>query len=480
MLTGATAREATNAGAASALSWLCLLFAAPAAQAQALAQALDPQASAAEPDKSWAVPAAEIVAFDFLLSRYNRRFSGLSDYNVTTGSMRRNLRGPWVTDNDPFKVNQFAHPYQGSLYHAAGRSSGLNYWEASALTFAGSAWWEITGEKTPPSRNDQIASGIAGSFLGEPLYRMAHMVLRGRSIVPAAWRETLAALISPSVGLNRLLFGSGAAFDDHDPAYYGRMHIGATHVTRHAFDTSAEFKTNMVQADFLLDYGLPGKPDYTYRRPFDYFTFQALFSSANGVEQLSTRGMLYGTDYAVTDSYRGIWGLYANYDYLAPQIFHISTTSLSLGTTGQWWATKSIAVQGTAQAGMGYTAVSSTTRSLGDDSEYHYGTAARFAVALRVIVGDRASADVSARLVTVGRIGNRIAGRDDIARVDTNFTYRLLGRHAIGANHLWSHRSASYPVAGQRRQTLSTVGVYYTLLSSDGFGAPDWRMGAAH
>jgi hypothetical protein len=455
---------------------LCLLVAGGAVQGQAV----EPPPSEAEPEKSWVVPAAEIVLFDFLLNRYNHRFSGSTDYDVTAASIRRNLRGPWVTDNDPFKVNQFAHPYQGSLYHGAGRASGLNYWEASALTFAGSAWWEITGEKTPPARNDQIASGIAGSFLGEPLYRMAHMVLRGRSIVPAAWRETVAAVISPAVGLNRLAFGPrfGVAFDDHDPAYYGRLHIGPTHVTRQAFDSSSQVKTDMVQADFLLDYGLPGKPGYTYRRPFDYFTFQALFSSANGVEQLSTRGLLYGTDYAVGDNYRGLWGLYGNYDYLSPQIFHVSTTSLSLGTTGQWWATKSIAVQGTILAGLGYSAVSSTTRRVSDDSEYNYGKAARFALALRVIAGDRASADVSARMVSVGRIANRIDGRDDISRVDTNFTYRIVGRHAIGANYLWSHRSASYPIAGDRSQTLSTVGLYYTLLSGDGFGAVDWRPAA--
>ena len=472
-----------NTPAAFALG---LLLVGGAAQAQPLLAPAPVSAAASAPaagfEKSWTVPALEIVAFDFLLNRYNRRFSGTADYDVTMGSIRRNLRGPWVVDNDPFKINQFAHPYQGSLYHGAGRATGLNYWEASALTFAGSVWWEITGEKTAPARNDQIASGIAGSFLGEPLYRMAQMVLRGRSIVPAAWRETAAAVISPAVGLNRLAFGQrfGAAFDDHDPAYYGRMHIGPTHVTRHAFDNSTEFKSDMVQADFLLDYGLPGKAGYTYRRPFDHFSFQTLFSSANGIEQVSTSGLLYGTDYAVKDSYRGVWGLYGNYDYLSPQIFHISTTSLSLGTTGQWWATKVIAVQGTALAGLGYSAVSSTTRRIGDDSEYNYGTAARFAVALRVIAGDRASADVSARMVSVGRIANRIAGRDDISRVDTNFTYRVMGRHAIGANYLWSHRSASYPVAGDRRQTLSTVGVYYTLLSSDGFGVPDWRPGAAN
>ncbi|HEX4511376.1 MAG TPA: DUF3943 domain-containing protein, partial [Burkholderiaceae bacterium] len=122
------------------------------------------------------IPAAEIVGFDLAWSNLNRAFSGSHDYDVSWASIRHNLRGPWVVDDDPFSINQFGHPYQGSLYHGAARSMGLGYWSASALTFAGSAWWEITGERTPPSRNDQIASGIAGSFLGEPLFRMSHLV----------------------------------------------------------------------------------------------------------------------------------------------------------------------------------------------------------------------------------------------------------------------------------------------------------------
>ena len=460
---------------------LGLLLAVSAVHAQQVAAPAPVSASAsapaAEPEKSWTVPALEIVAFDFLLNRYNKRFSGTSDYDVTSASIRRNLRGPWVVDNDPFKVNQFAHPIQGSLYHGAGRATGLSYWEASALTFAGSAWWEITGEKTPPARNDQIASGIAGSFLGEPLYRMAQMVLRERSSMPQAWREWVAAAMSPGVGLNRLAFGQrfGDKFDDHDPAYYGRMHIGPTHVTQHDFDPSTPFKSNMAQIDFSLDYGLPGKPGYNYRRPFDYFNFQVLFSSANGIENLSTRGLLYGTDYAMGDNYRGIWGLYANYDYLAPQIFHVSTTSLSLGTTAQWWATKTIALQGSALAGFGYSAVSTTDHGVADNSEYHYGAAPRVGLALRVINGSRASIDVAARLVSVGRVSQRAAGSDDIARVDAALTWRVSGPHAIGVNYLWSHRRASYPGAEPRKQTLSTVGLYYTLLSGDGFGEVDWR-----
>src|SRR5205085_12648849 len=121
----------------------------------ATAQQAPPETDAARPAAAgYALPILEVIAFDVVLNRLNHRFSGSTDYDVTAGSIRRNLRGPWVVDNDPFKVNQFAHPYQGSMYHDFGRSAGLGYWESAALTFAGSAMWEIAGEKTKPSRND--------------------------------------------------------------------------------------------------------------------------------------------------------------------------------------------------------------------------------------------------------------------------------------------------------------------------------------
>ncbi len=446
----------------------------------AAAQPVETTAAPAEPDKSVVVPALEIIGFDLLLSNYNRHFSGSSDYDVSTGSIRHNLRGPWVVDNDPFSVNQFAHPYQGSLYHGAGRAAGLSYWEASALTFAGSAWWEITGEKTQPARNDQIASGIAGSFLGEPLFRMAHLVLSDRSGLPYEWREWLAAAVSPPVGLNRLMFGSrfDGGFSDHDPSYYGRLRIGATHAVEHDFDTPIDYKANTAQVDFALDYGLPGTPGYTYRRPFDYFALQVLLSGANGVEDVDTHGLLFGTDYAVGDAYRGLWGLYGSYDYIAPQVFHVSMTALSLGTTAQWWPSKTVAVQGSGLVGLGY-AAASTLHGTANERDYHYGMASRFALALRVIDGDDLSADVLARMVSLGSITHRADGRDEISRVDTAITWRIEGRHAIGVNYVWSHRSASSPAAGNRRQTLGRIGLFYTLVGRDGSGAVDWRPAAA-
>jgi hypothetical protein len=298
--------------------------------------------------------------------------------------------------------------------------------------------------------------------------------------VPYAWREWGAAAISPGLGVNRLLFGSrfDAAFDDHDPMVHGRLRIGTNHATQQVVGTATKFKPNEIELDYSIDYGLPGKADYTYKRPFDYFNLQAVVSSANGIQTLAARGLLYGTDYALADNHRGIWGLYATYDYLAPQIFHISSTSLSLGTTGQWWLPKDIALQGTGLAGLGYSAAS-TAHGIADDRDYHYGTTPRLSLAMRLTSGDRVSADISAQKYFLGHIANRSAGRDDIARADTALSWRVSGRHAVGMKYVWSHRSASYPVIGDRRQTLATFGVFYTLLGAEGFGVVDWRNPSA-
>lgn len=83
-----------------------------------------------EARKSYAIPALEIFGFDFLLNRFNRRFIDGNDYDTSFSSIKRNVRSSWRTDNDPFKINQLGHPYQGSMYHGFARSAGLNYWES--------------------------------------------------------------------------------------------------------------------------------------------------------------------------------------------------------------------------------------------------------------------------------------------------------------------------------------------------------------
>ena len=427
--------------------------------------------------KNYSLPAAEIVGFEAVLNLVNRRDPS-GDYKSNLSTVGHNLRSSWVVDDDPFRTNQLGHPYAGSMYHGFARSAGLNYWEGLAYTFAGSALWEVAGERVPPSRNDQINTGIGGSFLGEALFRLSSLMLEHGGDLPPLWREIGAAAISPATGFNRLVFRDrmDAIFASRDPAYYSRLQLGFSGTTNNTQGTSTtRLKRNEALADFSVDYGLPGKPGYSYTRPFDYFNLQATASSASGFESLMTRGLLLGTDYEKGANYRGIWGLYGSFDYMAPQIFRVSSTALSLGTTAERRLSDSIALQGSGLMGVGYTAVG-TTRPNASEIEYHYGLAPQVLFALRMIFGDRASLDLTAReyFVTNVAAGNR-GGRDNIFRVDASYTLRIKRRHAVTIKYLGNRRDASFPDLGSTTQRRGTIGIFYTWLGQDGFGNVNWR-----
>jgi Domain of unknown function (DUF3943) len=434
-------------------------------------------ASNNDPHRSYLIPAVEILGFQFLLNRFDKAFIG-PEYDVSLSSIRSNLRSGWVVDNDPYKVNQIGHPYAGSMYHGFARSSGLNYWESLGYAFAGSFVWEIAGETTAPSKNDQITTGIGGSFLGEALYRMANLVLEQGAGLSPAWRELAAAALSPPTGFNRLVFRDrfGAIFSSRNAEYYSRLSVGVSGTTQNTPGTSTEVKRTEALVDFSLDYGLPGKPGYTYQRPFDHFTFQATASTANGFENLITRGLLFGTDYSIGSRYRGVWGLYGGFDYLAPQFFRVSSTSLSLGTTGEWHLSPTFALQGTLSGGFGYAGVGTINGTR--DTDYHYGIAPQALVALRAIFGNRASFDLTAREYFVSNVASDNfgpGGHDNIIRGDASFTVRIHKQHAVAIKYLWNRRDAEYPILGDRSQTRGTLGVFYTLLGHDQFGSVDWR-----
>jgi len=437
----------------------------------------DARADAAriEARKSYAIPAAEIVGFEFLLNQFDRHVLG-TDFASNASTIRRNLHSSWVVDRDPFQINQLGHPYAGSMYHAFARSAGLNYWESLGYTFAGSALWEIAGERSPPSRNDQINTGIGGSFLGEILFRLSNLTLEHEN-VPPFWRETAAALISPSVGFNRLAFGDRfrTLFPSNDPVYFSRLQVGYSHrVQNSAGLSAAEEKASEALIDYSIDYGLPGKPGYTYARPFDYFSLQATASSANGAESLLTRGLLVGRDYEAGPHYRGVWGLYGIYDYIAPQTFRVSSTAAALGTTAQWRLSDTMALQGTALAGAGYTAVGTTHSTA--DNDYHYGVSPQGLLALRLIFGERAAVDLTAREYFVSRVGAAArGGHDNIVRLDASFTVRVYKRHGISLRYLLNRRDAFYPDVGDSSQTRGTIGLFYTYLGHDRFGFVPWQ-----
>ena len=440
--------------------------------------------------KSYWVPAADIILFDVLLNLFDRTFLDSADYNANYSSFENNLTRKWVYDSDPFDINQFGHPYQGSMYHGFARSAGLGYWTSSGYTILGSALWELAGETSAPSINDQFTTGFAGSFLGEPLFRMASLLLEsGTGRNANFWRELGAAAMSPSSGFNRWFHGSrfSGVFRSNNPAAYTRIDLGTTFASTVSSDVNLNidpdpaaqsipqsYDTGEVIGDFTIAYGLPGKPGYTYTRPFDYFHFQFTAASSNVLENVIVRGLLYGSDYSLGDNTRGIWGLYGTYDYIAPQIFRISSTGAALGTTAQTWLSQTVALQGTVMAGAGYGSAG-TIRDVGD-RDYHNGLTPQGLLALRLIFSDHVSLDLTARdYFVTDTFSEQKGGEENITRGDASLTWRLYNLHGITLKYVASRRDAKYAGLRDTHQQVEAISIGYAYLGQTRSGAVDWR-----
>jgi hypothetical protein len=439
--------------------------------------------------KSYMAPAYEVPGFLAALSVVDRITIPHDVYDSTLHSTWEHLHEQhWVFDTDPFNMNQLAHPYQGAMMFGFARSTGVSFWKSLFYSNTGSFIWKMAGETDLPSINDQITTGTAGALLGESLFRMSSLLLEGGGQHPGFWRELGAAAIYPPSGFNRLVFGDRfkAVFPSNDPATFMRLRWGAStdllktnNLLLNEGSSYTDRKQNEAILDFSFIYGLPGKAGYEYNRPFDYFSFEfAGQTSAHGsnfVQDIMVRGLLYGTDYEIGENYRGIWGVYGSYDYIAPPIFRVSSTAVSLGTTEQWWLSRYVAMQGSALAGVGFGAAGTIPRADGQ-RDYHYGATPQVLLALRFIFGRRTMFDVTARDYLVSGTGSDDStGSEQIFRGDAGLTFRLFQHQAVGIEYVESHRQSHYSHLPDRNQSEGTFSLVYTLLGSSRFGAVDWR-----
>ena len=148
----------------------------------------------------------------------------------------------------------------------------------------------------------------------------------------------------------------------------------------------------------------------------------------------------------------------------------MSSTALSFGTTVQAWASHAIAVQATTTVGLGY--VAAQTVNGVTDRDYRYGLAPQALASLRVIGGDRLSIDLNARPFVVSNVaGFDQHGRDLILLGDASVGLRFYRRNAITVRYQLSRRTASLPGSARVVQQRETIGVFYTLVGPQRFGA---------
>ena len=124
----------------------------------------------------------EVVGFNIGLWAFDRYVQHGDWAYINLNTIKENFKHGFIWDNDQLGTNTFLHPYNGSLYYAAGRSNGFNYWQSELFAIAGSAMWELFMECEYPSTNDVIATPIGGAVLGETRHDLSHHIILYRHL----------------------------------------------------------------------------------------------------------------------------------------------------------------------------------------------------------------------------------------------------------------------------------------------------------
>jgi hypothetical protein len=422
--------------------------------------------------RSFLVPALEIPVINSIIWGFDR-LVGKPYAHINLYTMGRNLKGPWIWDNDAFTANTFGHPYHGSLFFTAARSSGLNFWQSIPYSLVGSLTWELFFENEQPSKNDLITTTLGGIMLGEILHRTSLLLLDDGH--PTILRWLGGFVLDPAGSLNRLFFGRKANdFYPHAPQFL-LLGIGVN-TPLQSYTSLGGVRTNVdanPQAQFLLDiqYGIPGDRDWPMRKPFDYFELHARAGVGKQTyASLFMTGLLAGADYR-TGRLGGVWGLYGGFDYSNFNTLRVQTANIGFGSSAQVELTDKVVLRPSAiVSGIAFGSGGSVQPAIGD-RDYHYGPGGQGVLDLQVVHRDygRLGGSVRAYAISGSMVGEGWENIQYYSAYAEAAVFRNTGLGVewfLGTRH--SQNNGAIPDSFQRAMQLR---IYWTLLSDGGYRA---------
>jgi hypothetical protein len=236
---------------------------------------------------------------------------------VDFASIRENFVEPWEWDRDEFFTNQFLHPYQGSVYYAAARSNGFDFYQSALFTVFGSLSWEMLCETNAPSFNDLICTTIGGTALGEMFHRLYLEI-------PNAF----GVLVSPADAFTNLVTGRRPRRTHNIYSLKAAYGIGYTNAgkpveeeggisgsdTRHMFST--DLSCNIVYGDPFEQRGVT---------PYNHFEM-AIYAGAGFPAwydlKLLSDAYLFSFSAVDTENRHASTGLSLHYDFFADRQFN--------------------------------------------------------------------------------------------------------------------------------------------------------------
>jgi hypothetical protein len=314
-----------------------------------------------------------------------------NNYYIAKGDFAKiNFKSIWQNlnpahlewDDNQFVINQFSHPYHGSLYFNSFRSNGYNFWESSIATLAGSLTWETMGETFSPSSNDLINTTFGGIAIGEATNRLSKIILRKKVVKPKAFiNESLAFMINPMQGLNRVIDGDfGKPYKSINP---DNTRLGFLADAGQRFITQrGKFAGNKPITEFFgrvqLQYG---DPFTDLKEPFSNFSMAGEIGNSDTavVNTIKIEGFIFGKKVKKNKTAEHVIDITLNYDFYQNSAFIYSTQHLLTNLHSRFNFSKIFQLTTTAGAGiMLLAAVPNTQKVAGVRRNYDYCSGVAF------------------------------------------------------------------------------------------------------
>jgi len=251
------------------------------------------------PKRPWQA-AVETFGINMFVWSFDRYIANEPWARINKHTIKDNFKTGPIWDTDKFTTNLISHPYHGSLYFNAARSSGMNFWQSIPYAVGGSLMWEFFMEAEPPSINDMLATSFGGIELGEITYRLSDLFIDDRSTgAERIGREILAGVLSPVRAVNRIISGDAWRYRSNKGRVFPSVPVNFIVSAGPRFlaeQEGSKHGTTTMHFDFRLDYGNPYNDDYY--SPYEWFQLKAgidLFSSQPLISQVNAIGALWGT-----------------------------------------------------------------------------------------------------------------------------------------------------------------------------------------
>ena len=433
----------------------------PAGETAAVAPEPPPQPVALPPPPRFWVAASELAALELIPWAFDRYVLDEDWARISTDTVKENFETGFVYDHDDFQVNQFGHPYHGSLFFNAGRSNGFGYWSSGLFALAGSLGWECCMENTAPSKNDLVNTTLGGMTRGEVAHRLSAMILDNTSGGGERfWRELFATLINPVGGFNRLVRGDMARdFENPEERFPQGFAAAADLGYRHVAGSE---HADQASLSIFARYGDPFAGDI--QKPFDTFWAELDLNAPGGstLTRLEERGLIKGWDWSPSASEtRHIFNFSQEYAYVDNLAEVFGAQMFGMGLLSRYGSDRSIFATTDLSAILIPLAGIQTVDFVNADSAYDYAPGAGLRAGAKLL-NER-----GLELVSVSYSGIWLHTVDGVSDESKLHFLRGIGRiplsrrFGVGGSYWWYARKTTYPGFTEPRQTQSEWRIFF-------------------